>query len=388
MEENKNINAVKNIDIENTENIELIGKKEEVKQYDDNGNNIKEGENNLNIQNNNENEQENIEENNNFSDNLNSNIEKENNIDFQYENKKGLQDVKEDNLNLQNENLKQEKNISIEYVEENKLGKNENDEKMKIQNQIIEQIQENSNLDKNNKNADKSLDKKEKKNEKKFKKSKNYNQKIIKNKNRLIKGQKATLFNKVYSHKFLNNNSRLAKKNINKSFPMKNQSNSFKFNERNNRNNRYKSIDEISNKYKNEESNDNNSSKVIQIRKSKINIFNNKKNNCLCSELLKSAMKNEKELYLIPYAKTKQKINKTFHAIGDANGISYPNISVVNGILPGNKNYMNIIRDDNRKSNITRKSKKLVSSLKKKSLNQSNQSNFGNNSIEINKFNM
>ena len=97
-------------------------------------------------------------------------------------------------------------------------------------------------------------------------------------------------------------------------------------------------------------------------------------------------MKNEKELYLIPYAKTKQKINKTFHAIGDANGISYPNISVVNGILPGNKNYVNIIRDDDRKSNITRRSK-LMTSLNKNSLNQSSQSKLGNKSkeIEINK---
>ncbi len=59
---------------------------------------------------------------------------------------------------------------------------------------------------------------------------------------------------------------------------------------------------------------------------------------------------------------------------------------MVNGILPGNKNYVNIIRDDDRKSNITRRSK-LMTSLNKNSLNQSSQSKLGNKSkeIEINK---
>ena len=43
-------------------------------------------------------------------------------------------------------------------------------------------------------------------------------------------------------------------------------------------------------------------------------------------------MKNEKELFLIPYATKKEKVKKTFHTIGDANGITYQNISTVTEI--------------------------------------------------------
>ena len=109
------------------------------------------------------------------------------------------------------------------------------------------------------------------------------------------------------------------------------------------------------------------------------NIFNNKKNNALCSELLKAAMKNEKNLYLIPYPTKKQKINKTFDTIGDKNGISYPNLSVVNGILIGDKNYVNIIRDDDRKSMNLKMSKRLDRSLSKKNKNRISGNNFVKN---------
>ena len=85
--------------------------------------------------------------------------------------------------------------------------------------------------------------------------------------------------------------------------------------------------------------------------------------------------------------KKKQKINKTFHTIGDAHGISYPNLSVVNGILLGKQNYINIIRDDDRKSIISRKSKKLENSTGKMSL--SPYSNVGNNKeLNVQDFNM
>ena len=123
----------------------------------------------------------------------------------------------------------------------------------------------------------------------------------------------------------------------------------------------------------------------------KKNIFNNRKNNNVCTELLKAAMKNEKKLLLIPYPTKKQKINKTFHTIGDENGISYPNLSVVNGILIGNHNYVNIIRDDDRKSTNLKMSKKFDSSISRKTKNRMSGNKFGNNNnkeINVQDFNL
>ena len=101
-----------------------------------------------------------------------------------------------------------------------------------------------------------------------------------------------------------------------------------------------------------------------QEKRPKIKIFNNKKNNVICSELLKSTINQEKELILIPYAKEKQKINKTLNTIGNAHGISYPNCSVIKGILTKDKNYLTIIRDNDKKSN-KKKRNKITSSNKK-----------------------
>ena len=155
-----------------------------------------------------------------------------------------------------------------------------------------------------------------------------------------MKEHRATsLYNKIKHNKVpINDDNRISKRIIEKITPEDNA-----FNESN----------KIKIKIKSEESFDN-SSKNKEIRKSKI-IFNNKKNNNLCSDLLRSTMNNEKKLILIPYAKKKQKVNKTFHTIGNAHGIPYPNLSVVNGILLGEQNYINIIRDDDRKSLISKK---------------------------------
>ena len=101
-----------------------------------------------------------------------------------------------------------------------------------------------------------------------------------------------------------------------------------------------------------------------QEKRPKIKIFNNKKNNVICSELLKSTINQEKELILIPYAKEKQKINKTLNTIGNAHGISYPNCSVIKGILSKDKNYLAIIRDNDKKSD-KKKRNKITSSNKK-----------------------
>ena len=91
-------------------------------------------------------------------------------------------------------------------------------------------------------------------------------------------------------------------------------------------------------------------------------IFNNKKNNGICSQLLRTSLNQEKELIMLPYAKEKQKINKTINTIGNANGISYPTCSVIKGIAQGDKNYLSIIRDDDKKK---KKKNKLMNNNRK-----------------------
>ena len=97
-------------------------------------------------------------------------------------------------------------------------------------------------------------------------------------------------------------------------------------------------------------------------KKPKIKIFNNKKNNGICSELLKTTLTNEKELILLPYAKEKQKVFKTLNTIGNAHGISYPTLSVIKGSSLKDKIYLNIIRDDKKKK---RRIKKDLTTYKK-----------------------
>ncbi len=76
-------------------------------------------------------------------------------------------------------------------------------------------------------------------------------------------------------------------------------------------------------------------------------IFNNKKNNKDCSDLLKNAINTEKQLLVLPYPKKKEKIVKTLNEIGRSNGISYPTNRVINGTISDENNYKAIIRDDN-----------------------------------------
>ena len=76
-------------------------------------------------------------------------------------------------------------------------------------------------------------------------------------------------------------------------------------------------------------------------------IFNNKKNNKDCSDLLKSAINTEKLLLVLPYPKEKQKIVKTLNEIGRANGISYPTNRVIKGPTSDKNNYKLLVREDN-----------------------------------------
>ena len=92
-------------------------------------------------------------------------------------------------------------------------------------------------------------------------------------------------------------------------------------------------------------------------------IFNNKKNNGICSQLLRTSLNQEKELIMLPYAKEKQKVNKTINTIGNANGISYPTLSVIKGTTLSDKNYLYIIRNDDKKN---KKKNKLMNNSNRK----------------------
>ena len=127
---------------------------------------------------------------------------------------------------------------------------------------------------------------------------------------------------------------------------------------------KYKSDDKMVIKIEEDKINEINQHEPIKEKKKKVNIFNNKKNNGLCSDLLKSAINTEKELYHVPYSKKKQKINKTLNTIGRANGISYPICNVINGILTPDKNYLAIIRDENKKKETVRTHEFTISKLK------------------------
>ena len=98
----------------------------------------------------------------------------------------------------------------------------------------------------------------------------------------------------------------------------------------------------------------------------KIEKFNTLKNTDICSQLLQTTMNNEKKLLLIPYAKQKEKIKKTFNTIGNSNGISYYEYRMINGNEHDNEIIINIIREDNRKSLSKRKDYSEASSNRKR----------------------
>ena len=105
-----------------------------------------------------------------------------------------------------------------------------------------------------------------------------------------------------------------------------------------------------------------------KIRKTNVKIFNNRKNNDICSNLLKQSIENGKELSLFPYAKEKQKINKTIDTIGFSNGITYFNTSIFSGgnVNFGDHNIHNIMRENNKKDKKYRNSKTIKEGYNKK----------------------
>lgn len=112
--------------------------------------------------------------------------------------------------------------------------------------------------------------------------------------------------------------------------------------------------------WKNENNKINENVKRSDIIK-KIKIFNNKKNNKECSNLLKKMKENEKKLIIFPYVKQKQKINKTIHSIGHSNGVTYLKTSLLSG---GNENtiynnFMNKIRNNEKKNKKVKKNMRI-----------------------------
>ena len=99
-------------------------------------------------------------------------------------------------------------------------------------------------------------------------------------------------------------------------------------------------------------------------KKLKSLIFNNKKNNNICSNLLKSVINNEKQLLVIPYPKEKQKKVKTLDEIGRANGISYPDYSIIKGVITEFNNYKEFLRDDDDNKYNSKTHKLTLSRLK------------------------
>ena len=109
--------------------------------------------------------------------------------------------------------------------------------------------------------------------------------------------------------------------------------------------------------------------------------FNTPSNNDICSQLLKAAINNEKQLLLVPYAKQKEKIRKTFNTIAELNGISYSEYRVIKGTDNDNNNIYNIIRDDGRKSLSKRKDYSESNTMRKS--NYSNLYKFSGDNSEF-----
>ena len=106
-------------------------------------------------------------------------------------------------------------------------------------------------------------------------------------------------------------------------------------------------------------------------KKAKHHIFNNKKNNNECSNLLRLAINTAKRIISYVISKRKTKI-KTLNEIGIANGIYYPTTNIIRGIFSEKDNYKVIIRgeDENKynakKNNITSKNNIYIKNAKHK----------------------
>ena len=277
--------------------------------------------------------------------NLNYQIITKNNINIENKRKADLQEKNEDILNY----IETKKYNKIKIIDSKKSNKLRNKD-----NKLIKKNKKDNYLNiifNNNVNNSTNKCKKDDKNILQNHKNKNVQNKIrlFNNKIRIMKKKNEnSLFKEMNSAKRININKNITPvKKLSKSFRTENKYFKQKNEVENSENLNYIEIEE---------------EKEKKNRKRRIIIFNNKKNNNLCSELLRSKIKSEKEISFIPYAKKKEKINKNFHTIGKANGISYPQFNIINDILLGQNNYINIIRDDERKFSNSIKNKKMSNS--------------------------
>ena len=314
--------------------------------------------------------------------NENENEKKEINKDFEYpiniedKNSSEKKNAFVQTNNIDNEELKEKDNSNINKKQELYLNnvklemKNENkdffEQKLKSGNQTLE-----SDGNPNNK---------------KVRRNKNYNQKILNNKNIIIQEQESNEKNK--GNKEEKQQKKIYKKNLNQLLLEKEMNAIKKRLEQKQNQKKKKESDKLFGDFKKLKNinlknqniikiigiNEKLSSRRSQISDEKGDNFNTPSKNDICSQFLKAAMENEKQLYLVPYAKQKEKIKKTFNAIGNSNGIIYSEYRVIKGIENDNKNIFNIIRDDDRKSLSKRKDYSDISPSKRS--NYYNQNRF------------
>ena len=300
----------------------------------------------------------------------------------QKESQNDNKDLNEDiefNINIDNKNSLEKKDAfsQTKNKENGLLNEIHNESKGEIKNENNEYFEQKL------KSGNQTLDSDENPNNKKVRRNKNYNQKILNNKNLLIQNED-NIQNK--SQKRQKNKD---KKNLNKMFLEKEMNEIKKKLEqkKKRKEKKEKESEKAANdyiKFKNKILNENyqniyqkqlsketNSNRLSLENDGIYEKFNTPSNNDICSQLLKSTMNNEKQLLLVPYAKKKEKIKKTFNTIAKLNGVSYSEFRVIKGTEMDNNNIYNIIRDDDRKSLSKRKDYSETNSARR-----SNYSNF------------
>ena len=285
------------------------------------------------------------------------------------------------------ENIEQneeDKTKSIELLKENNI-ENGKEKENQNENEIINNNNKEF-FDNKLKSGNQTLESDGNPNEKIVRGKKNYNKKILNNKNLLIKEQnqekdkqkklieqeqkrqeeenkKKLLEKKKLNRKLLEREMNEIKKKLQK----KREQQQKKENEKN-RNKRNELInnyaDEKINSIFKQDINQRSSKRSVKFEE-KFEMFNTPKNNDICSQLLQATMNNEKKLLLVPYAKQKEKIKKTFNTIGNSNGITYSEYRIINGNEKDKENIANIIREDNRKSVSKKKEYSEMSSIRK-----------------------
>jgi len=239
-------------------------------------------------------------------------------------------------------------------------------------------------------------------NNKKVRKNKNYNQKILNNKNLLIQEQKQNKLNKANKDSKENKEKRRqknkAQKNLNQKLFEKEMNEIKRRLELKQNLKRKKELENQENAFgsrlKTKNIKVNNIIETPEITRNlspnrsiqyneKVEKFNTPTNNDICSQLLQAALDNEKQLLLVPFARQKEKIKKTFNTIGKSNGISYSEFRVIKGEQNESNNILNIIRDDDRRSLSKRKEYSDSSSMRRSNFHNLNVYNESNSEFKL-----